>query len=62
MPLKLTSLSVDSKSNAIETNTLAIEAEGSGRRDARRIAGGVLLGTMVGAIADGETELQKEPL
>ena len=53
MSLKLTALSVGSRSYAIETNTLSFEAEGSKRRDARRIGGATGIGALIGGIADG---------
>jgi hypothetical protein len=51
--LKLTGLTVGSQTLPIVTNTLAVEAEGSKRRDARRIGGGVGIGALIGGIAGG---------
>jgi hypothetical protein len=53
MSLKLTALSVGSRSYAIETNTLSFEAEGSKRRDVRRIGGATGIGALIGGIAGG---------
>jgi hypothetical protein len=53
MSLTLTALSVNSQPLPIATNTLSFEAEGTGRRDTRRIAGGAGVGAIIGGIADG---------
>lgn len=51
--MKLTSLTVGSQTLSLETNTLTIEAEGSGRRDTRRIVGATGIGALIGGIAGG---------
>ncbi len=53
MALKLTQVQSGGKAYDIETNTLSMEAEGTTRRDAGRIAGAAALGTVIGAIAGG---------
>jgi len=53
MALKLTQVQVGGRNYSIETNTLAMEAEGTVKRDAGRIAGAAALGTIIGAIAGG---------
>jgi len=53
MSLKLTALTVGAKPLPIETNTLSVEAEGTKRRDARRIGGGAGVGALIGGIAGG---------
>ncbi len=53
MSLKLTQVQAGGRNYSIETNTLAMEAEGTTKRDAGRIAGAAALGTIIGAIAGG---------
>ncbi len=53
MSLKLTQVQSGGRNYNIETNTLAMEAEGTTKRDAGRIAGAAALGTIIGAIAGG---------
>jgi len=53
MALKLTQVQSGGRTYDIETNTLSMEAEGTTRRDAGRIAGAAALGTVIGAIAGG---------
>lgn len=53
MSLKLTQVQSGGRNYNIETNTLAMEAEGTVKRDAGRIAGAAALGTIIGAIAGG---------
>jgi hypothetical protein len=53
MSLKLTQIQAGGKNYNIETNTLAMEAEGTTKRDAGRIAGAAAIGTIIGAIAGG---------
>ena len=53
MSLKLVSLESGSQQVPIQTNTLNFEAQGSKRRDARRIGGGTGIGAAIGAIAGG---------
>jgi hypothetical protein len=53
MSINLASISLNSRSLAIETNTLSFEAEGTRRRDAGRTAGATGMGAVIGAIAGG---------
>jgi len=53
MSLKLIQIQAGGKNYNIETNTLAMEAEGTTKRDAGRIAGAAAIGTIIGAIAGG---------
>jgi len=53
MSFKLVSLTVGSQTIKIETNTLDIEAEGTGRRDAGRMIATSGMGAVIGAIAGG---------
>ena len=53
MSLKLTQIQTGGRSYSIETDTLAMEAEGTTKRDAGRIAGAAAIGTIIGAIAGG---------
>jgi hypothetical protein len=53
MSLKLTQIQAGGKNYSIETGTLAMEAEGTTKRDAGRIAGAAAIGTIIGAIAGG---------
>jgi hypothetical protein len=53
MALKLTQVQAGGRNYDIETNTLAMEADGTVKRDAGRIAGAAALGTIIGAIAGG---------
>jgi len=53
MALKLTQVQASGRSFEIETNTLSMEADGTTKRDAGRIAGAAAIGTVIGAIAGG---------
>jgi hypothetical protein len=53
MSLRLTQIQAGGRSYSIETDTLAMEAEGTTKRDAGRIAGAAAIGTIIGAIAGG---------
>lgn len=53
LTLALTTLYAETGPLAVESHALTIEAEGTGRRDGRRIAGASLAGTLIGVIADG---------
>ena len=50
---RLVSLQAGSRQVAIDTNTLSFEAQGTKKRDARRIGGGTGIGAAIGAIAGG---------
>ncbi len=53
LTLVITTLYTEAGPLAVETHGLTIEAEGTGRRDARRVGGAALAGTLIGAIAGG---------
>ena len=53
MVLTLTTFHVGKEAVAVQTSDVNLEAEGSGGRDAKRIAGGAGMGALIGAIADG---------
>ena len=53
LTLAITTLYTENGPLGVESHALSVEAEGTGGRDARRIAGGALVGTLIGAIADG---------
>ena len=53
LTLAITTLYAETGPLAVESHALTIEAEGTGRRDTRRVIGGALAGTLIGAIADG---------
>jgi hypothetical protein len=53
MSLKLTQVQAAARNFEIETNTLAMEAEGTTKRDAGRIGGAAAIGAVIGAIAGG---------
>jgi hypothetical protein len=53
LTLAVTTLYAETGPLAVETHALTIEAEGTGGRDARRVAGATLLGAVIGGIADG---------
>ena len=53
MSMRLTGINANGMALAIETNTLKFEAEGTGKKTGRRLAGGAGLGAAIGAIADG---------
>jgi len=53
MSLKLTNVQAAARNFEIETTTLAMEAEGTTKRDAGRIGGAAAIGAVIGAIAGG---------
>jgi hypothetical protein len=53
MSIQLSSIETSGGAVPIETNLLKFEAEGTGRKTGRRLAGGTGLGAAIGAIADG---------
>ena len=53
MSLALSTLYVGKQPLPIQTEPVKLEAEGSKRRDARRIGGATGLGALIGAVADG---------
>ncbi len=54
MSMTLTELRVRGESYALKTNTLAFEAEGTGKEDATKIGAGAGIGALIGAIAGGK--------
>lgn len=53
LTLAITTLYAETGPVAVESHALTIEAEGTGRRDARRIGGAAVAGTVIGAIVGG---------
>ena len=53
LTLAITTLYGEAGPMPVESHALTIEADSTGRRDTRRVAGAALAGTLIGAIADG---------
>ena len=57
MSIRLSSLKLGSETYRLPTNTLAFEAEGTGKEDAKKVGIGAAVGAVVGAIAGGKKGL-----